>query len=209
MVSKYVTILTHSLTVVFLPVRERGFMDKDLDYFKDFLENPSAPTLAEFYRMLNLWGEYLQAHKDEFNYLEDEEWREIRERLIAEFPLREAEKDEVNAEWEYLGEIEADSDNLTDEEVVNLMTRQIDLLKNYQDYFHISDEEIADGEQALANFKDSIESHKIIEEKLRISEEKVNKAAAAWDDKMMEIEQKTGKTFQMPLYVGVKQHKGN
>ncbi len=179
-------------------------MNRDLDYFKEFLDDPSAPSLGEFYRMVREWADYLAEHKEDFNYLEDEEWIEIRERFNVEYLKRQEEKDLIDARWEIITTELDRVEELSDKYVLSLMNMQMTLIRDYPDYFNIPDVLVKDVEESAAKFKDSVEKAKISEENLRISEQKVEDSLNALDDKLMEIEERTGikpKLFTDKLYI--------
>ena len=110
-------------------------MSRDLEYFTEFLADPSAYSFDEFFRWVREWGRYILDHKDEFNYLEDDEWKEIRERLIAEFEKREDKMDAVDDEWDEIGAMLENAANLSDKEKIELYERQIQFMKDYKSYF--------------------------------------------------------------------------
>ena len=184
-------------------------MSYELEYFTEFLENPSALPLGEFYRMFNAWAKYIGEHKGDFNYLEDDEWKEIRERLIAEFPTREAMKADVDDEWEYLADLIENMEGLNDDERIGIIKRNLDFIKTHQEYCGISDEDIALGEENLAKFKNSVKKAVISEENLRISEQNLDKSLANLDETLIKIYERTGKTPIVQIYQGAKRYKGN
>lgn len=184
-------------------------MDKDLDYFKDFLANPSAVSLWVFYEMLSDWGNYLLEHKGEFNYLEDEEWREIRERLKTEYRIREADKADLEYEWEYLNDLSENPEALTDEEIISVLWRKVALIKAYREYFDFDDEELLDMEKKAENLMKAKKEAHIANENLRRSEEIFDKSLADMDDLLLNIEKKTGKIPKIQFYQAKKPHNGN
>jgi len=181
----------------------------DLEYFREFLENPSAYPIGRFYSMLRAWGRYLSEHKDKFNYLEDEEWREIRERLIAEYPHREELKAQIDEEWEEINEIEEDADNLTDEELIEYFQKQLEFMKKYQELYDFTDEQIESGIEKLNNYIKTIENQKIADRNYRISKENLAKSIVDLDEELVKVYERTGKIPQLHNYRGIKHHKGN
>ena len=184
-------------------------MDKDLDYFKEFLENPSAVSLWDFYQMLGEWGNYLLEHKGEFNYLEDEEWREIRERLKAEYSIREMDKADLENEWEYLNDLSENPEALTDEEIISVLRRKVALIKAYREYFDFDDEELLEMEKKAENLMKAKKESLIANENLRRSEETLDKSLADMDDLLLNIEKQTGKIPKIQFYQAKKPHNGN
>lgn len=183
-------------------------MEYELDYFTEFLEDPSKVGLSEFYRMVKLWGGYLQAHKGEFNYLEDDEWKEIRERLIAEYQEREEFKEELFAEWDDLLE-KSEDDSLSDEEHLKYMYKNLEFMTVNRDSLGCTDEQLADMKERIKAYEKSIEAEKIAKENLRHAEIAVEKSLDKLENSMFEHLEKTGKTPMIPLYPKKKEHKGN
>lgn len=184
-------------------------MSRDLDYFTEFLENPSKPSLGEFYRMAKEWGTYLQEHKGDFNYLEDDDWKEIRERFIAEYLVREEEKQDVEDEWACIGIMVDRIEELSDLNALALLKRQTAFLEKYRDLYNVTDEMLKDSKAAYKKLEKSMKEAKIAEAKLRISEQNLQQSIADLDDHLVEAEEKTGKKQQMFFYKGKKGYKGN
>ena len=119
---------------------------KDFEYFRDFLENPETYKTFDFYKYANEWAEYVMAHAAEFNYFEDDNWKEIRDRILLEFGKRE----EVRSEIEEIetGLVRADQvgdDNL----YLQLSVELHDLIKKHQYNLNFSDEALAKMEKKL------------------------------------------------------------
>lgn len=99
-------------------------MSKDLDYFAEFLANPAAYEFNEFYRMAGAWSKYIRDHKEDFNYLEDDQWKEIRERLLTELNKRETHRREVEEDWKDLCSTLEHIEMFNDKDAIRVMTRQ-------------------------------------------------------------------------------------
>jgi hypothetical protein len=125
-------------------------MKKNLEYFREFLDNPESFRHGDFYEMLNEWGEYLIAHKDDFDYLHDEEWKEIRERLKADVRKREAIPPKLLEQYQRMcEEIHSIEFGVWDERTVEIIRWTTEFTKKYRAEFRFSDEDIADAEEDL------------------------------------------------------------
>ena len=184
-------------------------MGYDLEYFTEFLENPSEPDIADFYAMVRKWTEYIREHQDEFNYLEDDEWKEIRERLIEEWQKREVVREAINAEWEKLNEEDDNSDNLSDEEVIDYMRRRLDFMKAHQKFYDFKDEDIIQLEESFSNFVESVKVAQIAEVQARLAKVALDKSIANLDDGLVKYYERTGKIPVLPVYPEKKVRKGN
>lgn len=184
-------------------------MSYDLEYFTEFLEDPSAPPLAEFYRMVTAWCHYLNDHKDEFNYLEDDEWKEIRERLLDEMEIREDHKDEIEADFEEIFLAVEDISVLGDEEAIKLCKRRVSFMKTYQDLYDFRDEDIAGMEESLNALEKSVRDSAAIKDKLHAAEWELDESLAKIDDEMLRVYERTGKFPRIHWFQGLKKHKGN
>lgn len=177
------------------------------EYFREFLDDPSGCSLAKFYDMTKAWGTYLMEHK-ELNYLTDDRWAEIRERLIEEFEKREEIRLDIEDEWEYLTEIDEENP-LSDEEFLERSRERIEFMKTHQEYFGFTDEDILRGEEIHKDFAKSYEVHLLAQKKLRRSEFEVENSLAALDDMLAEISEKRGRPFHIHSFKDVKKHNGN
>jgi hypothetical protein len=184
-------------------------MSYDLEYFTEFLEDPSAPSLAEFYRMVTAWCHYLDEHKGEFNYLEDDEWEEIRERLLDEMDVREERKEQIEAEFEEIFVQVEDISVIGDEKAIELCKRRVQFMKDYQELYDFRDEDIAGMEEDLMNLEKSVRDAAILKDKLRAAEWELDESLAKIDDEMLKAYERTGKFPRIHWYQGLKQHKGN
>lgn len=165
-------------------------MEKEFEYFKDFLEDPGSYNVREFFEWVHEWAQYLTTHKDEFNYLEDEEWREIRERLIAAFEVKE----DLRLEFEDLSErLEAFDENTSDQDRIDLYRDWLEFMKRNQAEYEFTDEQIAGSEIVLNNFKQSVRKSEIAEENLRKSTIELQKSIDELDEALFEHYERTGK----------------
>jgi len=177
------------------------------EYFKEFLDDPSSFSLGGFYEMVRAWTNYLSEHK-ELNYLTDDRWKEIRERLIAEFKIREEIRIDIEDEWEYLSEIDEENP-LSDEEALDLSRERLKFMKEHREYFGFTDEVLLQAEEHHKQFAESYEAHLIAQKNLRRSEFEVENSLAALDDKLAEISEKRGRPFHIHSFKDVKKHNGN
>ena len=86
-------------------------MDKELEYFKDFLENPASYKFPEFAMIFMEFTAVLSTHRNEINFAKGEEWRETRERLEAAIQIKEnmtIELKELTDQAEVFGELDND-----------------------------------------------------------------------------------------------------
>lgn len=178
------------------------------EYFREFLDDPSTISLAGFYDMVRAWGTYLTEHR-EINYLTDERWDEIRERLVEEFDKREDIRLEIEEEWEYLNELVDEADSLSDEELLEFIRRRITFMQTHQEFYNIPDEDLRHGEKLLRDYEESYQAHLIAQKNLRRSEFEVENSIAALDDKLAEISEKRGRPFHIHSFKSVKKHNGN
>ena len=181
-------------------------MSKDLEYFTEFLENPAASDNNEFHRMAREWGRYILAHKDEFDYLRDDEWKEVRERLLDELYRRE---DEGDAEYDAINLIAENSRDLSYEELIEFGDRKLRFMKNYQVRYNFPDEEIAEVENINEDFRKKYREAKKADEKLRRLRQKYRDSIAKLDDELVEFYRRTGKIPFITRYRDKKNHKGN
>ncbi len=184
-------------------------MTYDLAYFKDFLADPAAPDINEFFRLLHEWIKYIESHKHEFNYLEDDEWKEVRERLLDELEFRLDIKEDLQAEWDELLETVEKFENLTDEEVVEYTQRRLEFMKNYQHVFKIPDEDIAELERLTTDCLESMRASKIAAEQSRLAKLRLDESIANLDDSLSDYYERTGKRIILPAYRRKKVYRGN
>ncbi|HEY0427604.1 MAG TPA: hypothetical protein VGC76_07455 [Pyrinomonadaceae bacterium] len=165
-------------------------MVKDLEYFTDFLENPGSYKVREFYEFIHEWIKYVKAHENEFNYLEDEEWREIKDRVLEALEIKEDLRDEFEDLQERLDAIE-DSDN--DAEKIAVYKEWTAFMKTNQTEYGFTDEQIADSESSLNNLILSVLDCEVAEERLRGSRHRYQKSLAKLDDSLAEHYERTGR----------------
>ena len=97
--------------IYFGRVSAKIIMNKDLEYFKDFLENPASYKFPEFAKMLEEFTAFLSIYRNEINFAKGEEWRETRERLEAAIQIKEnmtIELKELTDQAEVFGELDND-----------------------------------------------------------------------------------------------------
>lgn len=184
-------------------------MSKDLDYFTEFLANPAAYEFNEFYQWARKWGQYVLDHKDEFNYLEDDEWKEIRERLLDEFYKREDRMEAVEDEWEELCEIGENLETLGDKEAIKYLKRRLEFIKEYQGFLKFEDKDVTDFEKHITKFVASVRNSETAN--LWVSLKKINldKSIAELDDELVKYYERTGKIPTLLNYNVKKKHDGN
>ncbi len=181
-------------------------MSKDLEYFKDFLENPALFKVREFYSMLREFVDYINAHKDDFNYHEDEEWREIRERVFVELE----KKEKLKAEFVALDvKMELASEKGTDADKINVNKEWIEFMKRNKFQYDFTDEMIKESEKRLNVFINSIIDHEFKEKELKESEIKLQKALAKLDNSIFANYERTGKRPILTSLKSKKPIKGN
>jgi len=181
-------------------------MKKDLEYFKEFLADPASFKVGEFYQMVHEWAVYISAHKDEFNYLEDEEWREIRERLIAAFEIKE----DLRLEFEELEErLDALSEDDSDQERIAVYMDWLAFMKEYQAEYGLTDEQVKGSEAKLNTFIVSVRESEIAEENLKISRIKYRESIENLADSTFEHFERTGKRPVLTALQPKKKIKGN
>lgn len=181
-------------------------MSRNLEYFTKFLANPASFRNKAFYKMVHLWADYIRAHQGEFNYLEDDEWKETRERLIADFNRREA----IRAEFDNLdAEIEAASESDDDARSISAQQRWLEFMKKYRFEYNFTKKQIAEGERLVNKYIESARAADIAAENLRISTIKLNEATANLDDALAEHYERTGKMPVLTALHANKKHNGN
>ncbi len=181
-------------------------MSKDLEYFKDFLANPGSYKVKEFYETLHEWAEYIKAHKGDFNYIEDEEWREIRERVNDAFQKKEklkAEFDELTSKLELMENSGDDPNKIT------VYTDWVEFMKRNQVEYDFPDETIALMELLLNTFIVSARDCEVAEEQAKESKIRYEKSLEQLDDTLFEHYERTGKRPVISALRHSKKNKGN
>ena len=165
-------------------------MSKDLEYFKDFLANPESYNIRDFYSIICEWAEYTIAHKDEFNYLEDEEWREIRERVLHALEIKEDVKEEfedIKFKLDLLEKLTTDADKIT------VYKEWLEFMKKYQFEYDFPDEAIASSEANLNKFIISVLDCEVADERLKGGKMRLEQAIKDLENSIFEHYQRTGK----------------
>ena len=165
-------------------------MSKDLEYFKDFLANPESYNIRDFYSIICEWAEYTIAHKDEFNYLEDEEWREIRERVLHALEIKEDLKEEFENIKFKLGFIEKLT---TDADKITVYKEWLEFMKKYQFEYDFPDEAIASSEANLNKFIISVLDCEVADERLKGGKMRLEQSIKDLENSLFEHYQRTGK----------------
>ena len=165
-------------------------MSKDLEYFKDFLENPSSFKVKEFYLMLHEFVDYLKAHKDDFNYLKDEEWREVRERLIVAVKA----KNVINDEFERLeSKLNSFMKIGLTRETVAVYKEWLEFLKRNQVEYAVTDTDIKESEEDLKKLTQELLNYEITGRMPNVNDINTQKAVEKLDNSIFESYQRTGK----------------
>jgi hypothetical protein len=185
------------------------FMSHDFEYFTEFLENPSAPEINEFFRMLRQWAEYLEAHEHEFNYLADDDWKEIRERIIAELEIRVPLKDDLEDEWEELNEEGENLYELNSSAATEFLHRKLNFMKTYRYVFDFCEADIDEFERLINDYLKSMQEARIADEKVRFTKLALDTAIAELDEELVKYYERTGKILVLPSYQEKKAHRGN
>ena len=181
-------------------------MSKDLEYFKDFLANPESYNIRDFYSIICKWAEYTIAHKDEFNYLEDEEWREIRERVLHALEIKEDLKEEFENIKFKLGFIEKLT---TDADKITVYKEWLEFIKRNQTEYDFSDETITSSEAGLNKLIISVLDCEVAEERLKGGKMRYAQSIRDLDDSMVEHYQRTGKRPVLSALQFKKRNRGN
>ena len=143
---------------------------------------------------------YIEDHKDEFNYLADDEWKEVRERLIADFENREDEMDAADEEWAEICEICDDVEKLRRWKLIEFLNRKLEFMKKYQHYFKFQDEDIAYLETNIPNFVESVKTAERADLQARLSKIKLDESIAELDEYLAKCYERTGKILSVPSF---------
>lgn len=169
-------------------------MSYELVYFKEFLDDPSTPNIAEFYKMINRWGEYVIAHKGDFNYLKDKEWAEIRERLNVETKKRNLLKRRLEDEWEaFYKELEKLDKIPNPSKMLKILKRELAFMKTHKDFFGFGDKDIAECARDVKELETNLFVAQMAQENSVRSEREFEESLAKIDESMLKAEKKTGK----------------
>ena len=181
-------------------------MSKDLEYFKDFLENPSSFNYQNFHKFLNEFSDYLTEHEGEFNYFEDKEWHEIRVRISDAVYL----KDEINAQFEAINlKVEEASVNGSDVEQIIAYKAWLEFMKRHQFEYSVSDEAMKGVQKKMDKFINSVIASEVADRKVVEVEKKYQKAVENFDNLVFEHYERTGKRPILNVLPSKKSKKGN
>ncbi|MCD9187530.1 MAG: hypothetical protein LUM44_14015 [Pyrinomonadaceae bacterium] len=176
--------------------------------FKEFLDDPSACSLAEFYDMAKAWGAYLLEHP-ELNYLTSDDWKEIRERLLDEFEIREDARFDILDEWDDMIEAARSNPPTTSQDCIEVLRKRLNFMKLHQKILEVSDEQMEKMEKNLKSMEKKYQEELIILKKLRRSEFEYENAVAALDDELVKVSRQCGRTVHTFRFKSVKKHNGN
>lgn len=165
-------------------------MAKDLEFFNDFFAKPEAMKAREFYMYVHEWLEYLKEHKGEFNYLEDEEWRERKDRVLAVLTEQEDLREEFEDIEERLDSIEEFE---TGAEKIAVYEEWMAFMRRNQENYDISEEDLADMEVRMKEAILAILDCEAAEERLKRSKTKYQKSIANLDETLSEYYVRTGR----------------
>ncbi len=180
-------------------------MNKEYEYFARFFTVPESYHNQDFQRIMREWVDYMDAHAGEFNYLEDEDWRERRELIIAEIDRREDMRDEYE---EITAAIESPEVTSNEERIHNLSC-WLEFIKKYQFEYQFTDEDIHGTEKRLVIFKQAVEEARVLDERARFARLEQQKHLAALADALVEHYEKTGKHPILPVFPAKKKPRGN
>jgi hypothetical protein len=164
-------------------------MAKDLEFFDEFFAAPETMRAREFYMYVHEWLDYLKEHEGEFNYLEDEEWRERKDRVLAVLN----EQQENRYEFEDLEEQLDSIDEYEDADKIAIYEEWLAFMKKNQWNYDISDKDLAELEVKTKELIISILDCQIAKERLKRSKAKYEKSLAGMDDALAEHYVRTGK----------------
>lgn len=184
-------------------------MEYELEYFAEFLDDPTKPEINEFFRMIDLWAKFIEAHRDEFNYLEDAEWEEIRERLLDDLYERIDIRDEIRAQW---FKINRHCLSLPQNELFKFLELgkiRLDFMKKYPYILQIEQPEIDEAEELVNDLEKRLAEARFADEKLRFMRLHIDQTVAELDESLAKHYEKTGKIPVLPRYPGKKVYRGN
>lgn len=179
--------------------------DKEFNIYHEFFEKPESFNNREFYDWVKKWGTYLSEYKDEFKYLEDDDWAEIRDRLLNELYRREDLNDEFDALRE---ELEAGMDDYSDERI-DFYRRWVEFMKRNRFEFDFSDELVNEAELKLDKLNRKLDEQIFARAKLERLKIELDEDIASLDDKMAEYYERTGIRPVLNALPGKNRIKGN
>jgi prefoldin subunit 5 len=165
-------------------------MAKELEYFNDFFEKPESMKAREFYSYVHEWLAYLKEHEGEFNYLEDEEWRERKDRVLAVL----TEQEDLREEFEDIEErLDAIEELETGAEKIALYEEWMAFMRKNQENYDIAEEDLAEMEVKMKKAILAILDLDAAEERLKRSKAKYHKSVANLDETLSEHYVRTGR----------------
>jgi hypothetical protein len=165
-----------------------------LDYFDDFFADPASLKVREFYEYVHEWLAYLKEHEGEFNYLEDEEWRERKDRVLAVL----TEQEDLREEFEDLQDwLESAHESKNDQSLIAANKEWLAFMKRNQTNYGFTDEDIAEGERRLQELIISVFECEAAHERLKRSEKNLRKSIEKLDEGLSEHYRRTGKRLVM------------
>ena len=180
-------------------------MNRDYEYFTEFFKDPTQFNNFDFHEIMREWIEHMQEHAGEFNYLEDEEWRERRERIIEDIGRRV----DIREEFDELIEISELNAPVSDADKITIQERWVNFLKNNQFDYEFTDEQIAAADAELKELKRLCEECRIFEERAKIARLEEQKALANLDEALVKYYERTGKRIVLPAHTFKKKPQGN
>jgi len=178
------------------------------EYFKEFLDDPSVCSLVEFFEMAKAWGAYLLEHP-ELNYLTSDDWKEIRERLLDEFEIRDDARLDILDEWDEMLEETRLNPPTTSEAHLEMARKRVNFMRLHQKILGVSDEKIFESEKILKSMEDDYQHELMLLKKIRRSEFEVENLLADLDDEMVRISEQTGRPMHFFKFEPIKKHNGN
>lgn len=180
-------------------------MNKEYEYFAEFFNDPTQYNNHDFHELMREWVEYMNEHAGEFNYLEDEEWRERRETILDDIERRV----ELREEFDELTTFFAADAPDDDYKRLEMQFRYVRFLKNNQFDFGFADELIAAAEKDLSTLARMIDECRILEKRAEAARLQKMKSVAQLDNVLAKYYEKTGKQIVLPAYAFKRKPKGN
>jgi len=165
-------------------------MAKELEYFNEFFEKPESMKAREFYSYVHEWLAYLKEHEGEFNYLEDEEWRDRKDRVLAVLTEQEDIKEEFEDIQERLDSIE---ELETAAEKVDLYQEWLAFMKRNQVNYDISEKDLAEMEADVKAAIIAVLDCEVLDERIKRRKAKYQKSIANIDETLSEFYVRTGR----------------
>ena len=178
-------------------------MNKDLEYFKLFLDDPGAYKVKEFYEWIREWAEYIEEHKHEFNYLEDEEWSEVKDRVLEVLTVQEDRREEF---WEIQEWIEEANETDDYDEKAASRKAWLEFMKRNKWSFDFTDEQIDEYEKAYGEMVIANLDIQASEERLKRSRGRYERELEKLDEALTEHYLRTGRRL---VLTSLTRRKGN